>query len=368
MAFLIYKIVISDRSFNIIDEIQDIASNISWEYNRIGGCGAFSFNVPEKYCKETTLGANFNVKISRKNLSTNAYELWYQGRIEDKIINVRGLTETISIRGMGYQSALSDIYVDRDYSNTEISAIVTDILDNDIVPNTNVSYSGGDITSTTFTPDSLSFNTSALNAFQTLSDLFGTREWGVDVNRKFFFKARSSSVGFRFPLGQNVISFSEDSSSKSIINRVIVNGDGGFQRIVNDLPSQNKFKRHDKVIQNTAITTNGPADQLGNAILTEFKDVVRRATLELLDEQLIETTIPIPLVEMRPDLITWGEFKWGTFLWSGLINYQVNRILYKINKEGSLTINMQLGQLRPDIAENINLIEFKLDQLRQVGV
>jgi len=365
---MIYKIVISDRQFNVLDEVQDIASNVSWDYNRIGGCGSFSFNIPEKYCRETTLGANFNVKIYRKNLSTNSYELWYQGRIENKIVNVKGLNETISVRGSGYQSALSDIYVDRDYTSDEISVIVKDILDNDITPNTDISYDGGDISATSFTPDNLSFNTNGLSCMQTLADLFGTREWGVDVNRKFFFKARSSTVGFRFPLGKDVVDFSTDTSSKDIVNRVVVTGDDGFTRIVNDTPSQNKYGRRDRAIQNSAVTTTAVADQMGNAILTELKTIVRRGRMTLLDEQLIETTIPIPLVEMRPDLITWGEKKWGTFLWSGLIDYQVNRVNYKITKEGSLTIGLQLGQLRPDIAESIGQVEYKIDQLRQVGV
>ena len=101
-----YKIVVSDRDFNVIKEIQDIASNISWSYNRIGGCGGFSFDVPIRFCEETFLGGNFNVKIYRKNPSTLDFDLWYQGRIEDKGHKMRGVDEKISIRGNGYQSQL----------------------------------------------------------------------------------------------------------------------------------------------------------------------------------------------------------------------------------------------------------------------
>src|SRR3990167_8027710 len=101
-----YKIVISDRRFNVLREIQDIASNISWGYNRIGGSGDFSFDVPIRFCEETFLGGNFNVKIYRKDPTDNNYDLWYQGRIEDKSYVVRGVEEKISIRGNGYQSQL----------------------------------------------------------------------------------------------------------------------------------------------------------------------------------------------------------------------------------------------------------------------
>ena len=276
-----YKIVVSDRNFNVIDEIQDIASNISFSYNRIGGCGGFSFEVPVRFCEETFLGGNFNIKIYRKDPSDNEFDLWYQGRIEDKSHKVRGVDEKILVRGNGYQSQLKDIYVNTTFTSKEASVIVTTILDNDIVPNTDISYAGGDISSTSFTFDSLEANKDALDAMRTISEVVGTREWGVDKDRKFFFKARSSSIGFRFQLDDKVLRWDNDTSSKEIVNRVIIIGGdvsgSPFTRVVNDLDSQRKWGRRDKVIQNSSIVTNGVADQFAAAIIADSNDITRRA-------------------------------------------------------------------------------------------
>lgn len=365
-----YKIVVSDRAFNVIAEIQNIASNISWSYNRIGGCGPFSFDVPIRFCEETFLGGNFNVKIYIKDEATNTFNLWYQGRIDNKIHNVRGKKETISVRGSGYQSQLRDIIVNRSYTSNEVSVIVKNILDNDITPNTDISYTGGDISSTSFTPDSIDFNDKdGLDCFETLADLVGSREWGVDENRKFYFKQRSSTVGFRFKLNDKVLSWSNDSTASEIINRIkIVGGDvsgSPFTATYNDTDSQNKWGRKDKVIQNSAIITSQVASQFATASFSEFASIVRRGRIELLSDEQIESTIPIPLAQVISPSVTWGSRRWGTFLYSGRISYQVNRIQYKIDRVGNIVVNIQLGQLRPSIAEDLGKLEYKIDQIRQ---
>jgi hypothetical protein len=365
-----YKIVMSDRNFNVLEEIQDIASNISWDYNRIGGCGSFSFEVPVRFCEETFLGGSFNVKIYRKNPATKDFDLWYQGRIEDKGHNVRGVNETISVRGSGYQSQLKDIVVNQDYASSEISAIVEDVLDTDIVPNTNITYDSADIEATSFTPDSIELkDKDALDVMQTLADVVGSREWGVDKDRKFFFKARSTDVGFRFPLDDKILSFSNNTSSVDIINRVIVNGgdvSGSAYREVIDYPaSQHKWGRRDKVLSNSAIVTTQVANQFADAAYEEHKDIVRRARLEMLDEQLIEATIPIPLAQVVAKSITWGSRKYGTFLYSGRVSYQISSVGYKIDNNGALTIGLQLGKIRPNVAEDLSQLQYRLEQLRQ---
>ena len=368
-----YKIVISDREFNVIDEIQDIASNIQWSYNRIGGCGAFSFSVPIRFCEETFLGGNFNVKIYVKDTSANSYVLWYQGRIEDKSHDVGGVDETIRISGNGYQSQLKDIYVDRDYTSTEASAIVTDIMDNDVVPNTDITYNySGNIEVTSFTFDSLEINKDAQDAISTIAGVVGSREWGVDANRRLYFRQRSSSVGFRFPIDDKVLRWNNDTSSQEIVNRVIIIGGdvagSPFTRVVNDTSSQLKWKRRDKVVNNSSIVTNAVADQYGAAIFADYNDITRRARLDILDTQQIETTIPIPLVQVVAKARTWGTLKWGTFLYSGRVSYQVNRINYKIDKVSNMTIGLELGRLRPNVAEDLSQLEYRIDQLANTGV
>jgi hypothetical protein len=362
-----YKILISDRSFNAVAEIQHTPANINWDYNRIGGCGEVSFIVPKKFCRNVALSPSFNIQISRLNPSTKAFDLWYQGRIESVLPNVRGEDETLQIKGMGYQSQLQDVDVDKDYTSTEISVIVKDILDTFITPDTDITYDAGDIEATSFTPDSIAFNTNSQDAMRTLADITGTREWGVDADRKFFFKARSSSVGFRYPMGGKILNFAGDDSTRETVNRAIVigGGDPPFTATYNDETSQLKWGIRAKRVQNSSITTSAVASQFADSLFAEFNDVVRRARVDLLDEVQIEATLPIPLFRMLPALVRYNERRYGEFLYSGYIDYQVNRVNYNIDDSGNLIVSIQMGQLRPSIAEDISRLEYKLGQLTQ---
>jgi hypothetical protein len=329
--------------------------------------------VPIRFCEETFLGSNFNVKIYVKDETDNEYDLWYQGRIEDKSNDVRGVNEKITIRGNGYQSQLKDIYIDQDYTSEEASQVIDDIMTNHVEPNTDITYTySGNVEATSFTFDSLEVNKDSLDAIQTVSDVVGTREWGVDANRNFYFKARSTSVGFRFPIDDKVIQWNNDSTSKDIVNRVVIIGGevsgSPYTRIVNKAKSQNKWGRRDRVVQNSSIVTSTVADQFAEAIFSEFDDITRRAKVKVVDKQLIESTIPIPLASIIGKQVTYGSKKYGEMLYSGRINYQVNRVTYQIDRLGNLIVGMEVGQLRPDISEKISQLQYRIDQLANTGV
>lgn len=369
---MIFKIIISDREFNIVDEIQDISSGLRWDYNRVGGCGTFSLKLPERFCESTLFGSNYNVVIKRKNPTTKAYDTWYQGRIENRVNSVNGTVENLSITGTGYQSQLKDILVSRDYSSTEASLIVKDILDNDVVGNTDITYNGGDLEATSFTPDTFEAKGSALDVFQKLSDIVGSREWGVDANRKFYFKARSTTIGFKYFFGHKVQSYKVDNSSQDIINRVvIVGGDvsgSPYTSTHNDLNSQAKFGIRAVRKQNSGIVTSAVATQYADSLFSEFSDAIRRATLKVTDEVQIESTIPIPLLFVQSREILWNELNWDDFLWAGQDGYQINRVQYSLDDNGTLNINFDLGRLRPDISEDLNQIEYQINQLVEGGL
>ena len=368
---MIYKVVISDRDFNVIEEVQNKIENPQWGYGRLGGCESFSFDVPIRYAEDASFGGNYNIKIYRRNPSTNSFDLWYQGRIENKRYNVKGKRETINISGNGYQSELKGIYVDSDYSSMEVSAIVKDILDNYIIPNTNITYDAGDIESTGYTPDSLEFNTDALSCFETLAKIVGTREWGVDRNRKFFFKARSETVTRTYAMPGKVLSYDEDMSF-DIVNRVIVIGGDvsgtPFTRVVDDAQSQLKWNRRDKVIQNSSIVTNDVADQFASAVFAEFSAATFRARAEILDEALLENTTPIGLVQIIPSLATYGTKRFGQGLYSAPIQLQVNKVTYKVDKNRNLVMSIDLGEKRPSISEAIGQLENKINNINAKGV
>ena len=369
---MVVRVEIRDRSFNLLEILDNEFMGLSWDYSRVGGCGSFRFNLPRKFCDEKYISGDFNVRIYVRNDSTKAFDLWYQGVVENKQPNVKD-DEQITVSGHGYQAQLSRIYVDEDYTGQEVSVIVKDILDTYVVPNTDITYEVGDIVTTSFTPTTIKFNTSAMDALQTLADTVGTREWGVDKDRKFFFKARSSTVGFRFALGRDVASFSSDDSFKDIVNRVIVQGGDvagvPYSATYNHTLSQLKYGLRTRVIQNSSITTADVASQFANSVLAEFTDVVRKGTCEIINNtSRIETTVPIPLFALTSRPILYGERLYGTFLYSGEISYQVNRINYKFSDDGNLSMSLDLGKLRPDISEVIGQLNYQLEQLRTAGV
>jgi len=368
---MIYRIELRDRDNEFINVIDNRAQNLRWAYNRIGGCAAFSFKVSSRYCKELELGGNFNVKIYARNHLTKTFDLKYQGRIENTTNSVVKVGEEIVVNGFGYQSELTDIIVNRNYSSTEISAIVKDVLDNDVVPNTNITYDAGDIEATSFTPDSLEFSyVTALEVMQKLADITGSREWGVDKDQKFFFKQRASDTDIFYPLtAGKITNFQLDNSSREIINKVIVIGgdvDGSkFVFTKNYTANQNKYNRRDKIIQNSAVVTNAVAEQLADAEQAIADGIVERGSFTLRDEIFLENTIPIPLVKIQTREITWDEKNWDTFLWAGQAAFRINKINYKINNDSSLSMKVNIGEPIPQITEDVRQLKFNIDQVVQ---
>ena len=377
---MIVKVELRDKQFNLLEILDNEFMNLSWEWSRIGGCASFSFSLPRNYCNEKFISGDFNIRIYKRNDTTKAYDLKFQGIVENKAPNVRGIEEVIEVQGHGYQAQLARIQlINVTYTGQEASVIIKSLLDTYIVPNTDIIYSLGDLTATSFTFDSITFNTDALSAIQTIADTVGSREWGVDENRSFFFKQRSSTVGLYFALGDKVTSFTSDDSFKDIVNRVIVQGGDiagvpftpdSTSSYYNDTSSQTKYGRHDQIYQNSSIVTDSVARQFAASILTEKADVVRRGRCEIANyETFIEDTLPIPLFELVARGTLYGEKYYGTFLYSGRISYQVNRISYKISSnDNAFTTNLELGQLRPDISEAISQLSYQLEQLRSAGL
>ncbi len=361
-----FRLEIRDRNFVTKDILEDEALDLNWAYSRIGGCGEFSFRLPRKRFGERAITGEYNVRIY--NRSSTGYNLWYQGLVENKIPNVRGNTEDIEISGHGYVAQLSRIYINNvTYTSTEVSVIVKSILDNYVTPYTNISYSVSDLVATSFTIDSIQFNDTVLDAIQKLADIVGTREWGVDANRNFFFKARSSTI-LRFLSGINITNFQDNQDFTQIVNQIYIQGAqaGGTYYTAgpyNDLSSQSKYNLRTEIIQNSSVSTSSVALQLATAELADKSEVSKRASCDLINfNAQLESTIPVPLFTEVSRNILYGQKKYGTFLYSGLVTRVVNRINYSLTNNNSLNISLDLGQLRPSLAEDIKQLEYQLSQ------
>lgn len=371
-----YRLELRDRSgdFPILEILDREFKSLSWSYSRIGGCGDCSFKLPRKLFEEKNISGDYNLRVYYRDPSTNSFGLRYQGLVETKDPTIRGNTEVIGVNGHGYFVELNRIYLDDvTYSNTEVSVIIKDILDNYITPETHITYDAGDIEATGFTVDEIKFNEYADSAIRKLAEIVGSREYGVDQDRKFFFKARSSTVGWRFPLGFNIKNFQEQQDFSDIINRLIVTGAeaGGtsYKSIHNDTVSQLKYGVRSKVEQNGSVTTDAVASQIATSVFAEFGDVVRKARVDITDfHGQIEGTNPIPLFVILGKEVKYGEAKYGEFLYSGQVERVVNRVNYRLSDSNAMTVGLDLGQIRPLIAEQISQLEFNLDQQRSANL
>ena len=370
-----FRVELRDNNFNIKEILDNEYLDLGWSYSRIGGCGDFSFNLPRKRFEEKAIRGDFNIRIYNRNESTNTHDLWYQGFVKNKTPSISGKTENIAVSGHGYASQLDRIYINNvTYTGQEISVIVKSLLDNYIVPYTDITYDAGDILATDFTPDSIQFNESARSCMEKLADLAGAREWGVGKNRDFFFWQRSEVIGFRKFLGKDIIRFEDNQDFDEIVNYILVQGAqvggtyftfGPYQ----DTPSQLKYSQRQRVIQNSSVTTESVASQLADATLQEFSEVSRRATCEMVNVTAqIESTIPIPLFSEISRKIKYGQKRYGTFLYSGTVSRLINRINYDLSNEGSLRVRVDLDRQRPLISEQIGQIEYKLEQTRSASL
>ena len=129
------------------------------------------------------------------------------------------------------------------------------------------------------------------------------------------------------------------------------------------------------VIQNSSVTTSTVAAQLADATLDEFKEVIRKASCELAGFEdrggftaQMESTTPIPLFAEISRKIKYGQKKYGTFLYSGVVGRLINRINYSLSDDNSLKINLELGQLRSNFAEQISQLEYSLEQQRSAAL
>ncbi len=182
------------------------AGLLKWAYYRIGGVGEATFVFPGGfYDFSTAKSAKWEIDLVYIP-PTGSEQLWYRGVIESGRQLADGNTEIIAY---GYCGELVNLpLVGKTYQNQTVAAIVTDLLDNYIVPERRITYSGANIEGT-FQVSEVTFNSGVLRALQVLADLQGGTEWGILADRSFFFKASSRGK----PQGQNVYNVGGDLAS-----------------------------------------------------------------------------------------------------------------------------------------------------------
>ncbi len=247
MSNFAYKIELWNGT--VLSEILNpIISSCSWSYNRIGGCNDAQITVKANYDDYATVTPAWKIKAQVRFTSLSDFYQVFIGNVVERC-RILGEPERVSFRAVGYMNQLSKTVIYRhpvtdepaSYAGMTIKQILVDLLDDYIIPFTDITYATGDIDNPAITPESLLFDTTALNAIQLLATLAGNYEWGINGSGAFYFKAKSTTRAWNFFAGApNVVYWEDESDGLDITNRIYLTGNYGLDEILeceNDLTS-----------------------------------------------------------------------------------------------------------------------------------
>jgi len=364
----IYAVELRNRTFDLVNVLTKKVKNLSWYYQRVSGCGSCTIDLSMAPEDLADINADYDVQVWVEG------ELRYRGYIET-FRPVISKPDTIQLQMTGYSGQLKRVHVDHTYTDMEVSEIVKDILDNYVLPQTSITYNAADIEATSFTVDTLTFDTMADSAIKTLVELAGAFEWGVDRNKNFFFKKQSDVVKHHLRLGKDISKYDTSNEYGNIKNKIVLKGgtvdDAQYTETVNNEESQGIYGIRTKIISNSSITTATVAQRYctsylaGNAIPQREIAIMIPKSAKFFEETLpvgrvdiLGGTMVLPKKYGDSDAIYGQFFKYG-----GTPSYQVSKVRHKVANSG-LDITLYAGTARPNIATDIERLEYEIEQLQ----
>lgn len=366
----------SPRPFQARVEVRGPAGNLkelldpdlvelSWAYNRIGGCGQFTARLARPHDTWGNIIGGDDIQIKLIKAIGGGFDLWYRGLVLG-IEPVLSEPEQVMIYGEGYFARLEKVVVNKSYTNTDAGLIARDILDAFVVPNAEITYDAADVPTAAFTVDKLDFATTAAEALRTIADMIG-REWGVREDLKFYMLDPTTTVEHFLRPGGEILDYRPFMDWADEINEVIIKG-GGASPVSFTVSRAGTAKKKQAIVQNSAVTTQAVADKLGGAILDEQEGLKRRASLSLVSRRtrLEAAGHPLKRLVVEP---TSGRLKWGTGVkwgsgkkWQGQIKHLIESVTYQFGETGVIP-SVELGSPRPHVADALGRIERKLEQV-----
>jgi len=348
--------------------------------------------------RKITFNALDDIQIRVKDGSTS--KLVYRGFVSGSTPKMQiGQDITLDVRG--YFDLLKFIVVqdggdDKNYTSILASDIVDAIVDNFIIPNTNISK--GTINSTTFTVDTMSFKGAVAEVLRILSDLLGGIEYGVDENLVFFWLDEGLSLRHKFFVGDNVEILDRKTDFSRLVNKIYFEGGevGGvpFLRTAASSDSINNYFLAEDIIVNTAIATPTVADQYLTAILNLKSDPKLLMRIRVPNTSLrLEDVLPIGKVSIFDSeydagsasrviigttanggdnavvgrAITGGD---DVILGggSGLFQDQIDVVRYSSSEtDGRFNIEISMGGRTNEVSAKLKQLELLIANVRQRG-
>jgi len=307
-----YSIQLRDKNSALKQYLTPFVSKVSWEWNRIGGCGRCSITINKAY-RDIIFDAQDDIQIRVKSGATS--KLVYRGYIAN-INPILKVNQEIKLDVRGYFDLLKKVIVHtsgdtRAYSSKTVAFIADDIADTFIVPKTPITIAGA-LTAGDFTADSLEFFGTVDDALRTLADLQGDIEYGVDEDLVFYWNTESTTINRRFFVGNNVSVLERRVSFDNLVNKLyLVGGDVAgvkYKKTAESSDSQSLYYLAEEIINNSSIITDNVAVQYLGAILNQrsVPNFSIRAQIKNIDLRL-EDTLPMGLVTFYDAIYDKGQ-------------------------------------------------------------
>lgn len=367
-----FSLELRDQNGVLVDILNKYWTSVSWEYDRVGGCGRASVDLAVPYDFLDKIGPDYDVQIWVED-ETGLADLFYRGYVESHQ-PVLQETDKVSLSLSGYVGQLKRVRVAHTYTNMEVSAVIKDVLDSYVLPGTDITYDATDIEFSGFNIDTLEFDGMADDALTTLAELAGTFEWGVDRNRKFFCKRSTDAIRHYTRIGKDQGTFDSLDDYSLIYNKLYLKGgkvdDVTFEDTVNNTESQTSYGIRSKIISNSAIVTSAVAQQYGTSVLTKEARIQRRVSITVpVNLKMYEKTTPLGALSVLstpvPVAKKYGDTDaiYGAFKYGGIPSFQIDKLRYELQSEG-MKLSITAGTARPNLYKLIKRLQYEIDQLR----
>ena len=131
--------------------------------------------------------------------------------------------EPFEYAGFGYFEQLDWVLVTKSYADTNLSAIIADIIQNIVAPSTHIKYNASKIASVSYEVASIDFDhVPAKEALETLAGFAPDYEYGVDSYREFYFREKLTEATARLWAGKHFFEFDVNEDIDSVRNKLYV--------------------------------------------------------------------------------------------------------------------------------------------------
>jgi len=287
---------------------------LEWWYHKNGGCAGFRLLTHELLDDEffdDTLDESWEIHVRIKLGGEDTYTTWYRGVIRSIKHQEQGVDEYADIHGYGYVEMLNNIQVQRIYrAGLTVKQVVDDIIAQDVRPYTRIvrpndldptNGDSGVVASNYILKSDVHFECSALRAIKFLAEIQGNREYGVDAQRRFYFRLNSSTVGANFFLAKDVVDRVAGGKSFGQTNSLKVAGKSfgarDFLKIREDVTDVTSFGRRETPVEVPWVTGDGDASAWADNIIAVNKTkqdwaVITKKTVT----SRLENSHPLPRV------------------------------------------------------------------------